>query len=65
MDFLSAIKLMVPSGGDMYRLNNPNLVYSFDGAEGIEFWKMDEEKDELTEHKFNIEHYFANDWVVV
>jgi hypothetical protein len=49
---------------DFWRESNPNVVYSLDGADGVRFWSMNVEADELEVHSFSAEQLFATDWVV-
>ena len=66
MDFLTTLKIMIPSLADMYQASKPNLLYSFDPVDGNEFWEYDEETDDMKpHHRFTASQLLATDWMLV
>ena len=44
-------------------LNGGHIDYALDAAEGLRFWSMNSETDELLIHSFTAEQCCAVDWV--
>ena len=66
MTFCEVIKKHF-EGGTMVafsRKSEPHIHYDFDAAEGLRFWSMNHETDDLEEHSFNAEQILATDWQI-
>ena len=66
MKFSEVIEEHFKSGGmkSFARKSEPHIHYDFDGAEGLRFWSMNHETDDLEEHSFNAEQILATDWEI-
>lgn len=66
MTFAEILKKLVESqcSIDFYRAFEPNFIYNFDGAEGIEFWCYNREQDTFSRHFFTLAQMLAEDWQV-
>lgn len=62
--FAWALHQMLWEQAEVIRNSQPHIDYSFDGAEGCSFWKMDHDEDELDRHAFTCEQILATDWEV-
>ena len=64
MRFAEAIQYVLMHGCDLRRSSEPHIIYNLDAAEGVCFWSMNEETDELEEHSFNGLQIVSMDWQV-
>lgn len=66
MTFSQVIAAHFASGGmkAFSRASEPHIHYDFDAAEGLRFWSMNHETDDLSEHAFDAEQIVAQDWTI-
>lgn len=60
--FAWALHQMLWEQAEVIREAEPHIDYSFDGADGCAFWRLDREEDELDKHAFTCEQILASDW---
>ncbi len=64
MTFADILTTCLLKGGTARRASEPHIEYDLDAAEGLRWWSMNSETDDLLEHSFDAVQCCANDWEV-